>query len=169
MLRVACATPEVVVGYFTSKGLRELRQYIGLTQAQLATLLGVNRVTLARWEAGAAAAPTAGPWLSALETAHRMLTRHEDKPAGALAFLANVTPDTVDVAWAHVLALAYPDAGRQDDDDGTHVVLLSPGPQEALTTLQGAWRCTPSEAVAVALLEALDRLNDDNCDDCDKG
>jgi DNA-binding XRE family transcriptional regulator len=110
MLHVACVTYGATVGeYYNSKGLRELRLALGLTQWELAMLLGVNRVTVARWEGGGALAATAGAWLSALETAWRAVSLHAEKAPGRFAFLDDLTTAGVPRAWAHVLALAFPD------------------------------------------------------------
>ena len=111
-------------GYYDSRGLRELREAIGLTQREPAMLLGVNRVTVARWEGGGVVGATVVGWLSALETAWRAVSLHAEGSPQGFEFLQGLTRARVPWAWARVLALAHPEAWdevadlRKMADDG---------------------------------------------------
>jgi DNA-binding transcriptional regulator YiaG len=68
----------------TGKELQEWRRQWGLTQEGLARLLGVIRLTVARWETGARAIPSFLPLaLEALENRIKMEASHgKDQQAG---------------------------------------------------------------------------------------
>src|SRR3989442_4287087 len=66
--------------------LKRLRRAAGLTQAQVAAAVGVDRVAVARWEAGVTAARAAH-----YEAAVAFIRAQARRPAGELARLANRT------------------------------------------------------------------------------
>lgn len=71
----------MAIGYndgMTKEELAALRERLELTQQQLAERLGVDRVTIARWETGTRAIPA---FLGlALETVERQLGRKVRRP-----------------------------------------------------------------------------------------
>jgi len=47
---VAGVTILIMNNHFTAQGIKELREKLGMTQQELADKVGVDRVTVARWE-----------------------------------------------------------------------------------------------------------------------
>ena len=66
-----------------SSQIRSAREQAGLTQAQAAALLGVDRVTWTRWETGALPPPSVPIWRYWLHVAG--LERLPFKPAESIA------------------------------------------------------------------------------------